>query len=56
MVELSPKQDGLIHISKLAPYRVNKVSDIVKIGDAVEVQIINIDEMKRIDLKLIKKL
>ena len=54
-VEILPGQDGLIHISKLAPYRVQKVTDIVKIGDMVEVKIISIDEQGRINLSLNKK-
>lgn len=56
MVSISPKQDGLIHISKLAPYRVNTVKDIVNIGDSVEVEVIEIDEQGRINLKLVKKM
>jgi len=54
-VEILPGQDGMIHISKLAPYRVKKVEDIVKIGDVVEVKIIAIDEQGRINLSLNKK-
>lgn len=54
-VEILPGQDGMIHISKLAPYRVKKVTDIVKIGDMVEVKIISIDEQGRINLSLNKK-
>lgn len=53
-VEILPGQEGLIHISKLAPYRVKKVTDIVKIGDEVEVKIISIDQQGRIDLSLNK--
>ncbi|MEK7133267.1 MAG: polyribonucleotide nucleotidyltransferase, partial [Patescibacteria group bacterium] len=52
MVELAPNQEGLIHISKLAPYRVNKVTDIVNIGDEVKVKIIEIDEKGRVNLAL----
>jgi polyribonucleotide nucleotidyltransferase len=52
MVEILPEQTGLIHISELAPYRVNKVSDIVKIGDEVTVKVKNIDELGRINLSL----
>ncbi len=51
-VEILPGQEGLVHISKLAPYRVNKVTDIVKIGNVVEVKIISIDEQGRINLSL----
>ncbi|MDD4989829.1 MAG: polyribonucleotide nucleotidyltransferase [Candidatus Pacebacteria bacterium] len=50
MVEISPKQDGLVHISELAPFRVNSVEDVVKIGDVIPVKIIKIDEQGRIDL------
>lgn len=56
MVELSPKIEGLIHISKLAKTRVNRVTDIVQIGDLVEVEIISIDEQRRVNLRLVKKL
>ncbi|MEK7103799.1 MAG: polyribonucleotide nucleotidyltransferase [Patescibacteria group bacterium] len=50
MVEISPKQDGLVHISELAPFRVNSVDDVVKIGDVIPVKIIKIDEQGRVDL------
>ena len=50
MVEISPKQDGLVHISELAPFRVNTVEDVVKIGDVIPVKIIKIDEQGRVDL------
>ncbi len=50
MVEISPKQDGLVHISELAPFRVNSVEDVVKIGDIIPVKIIKIDEQGRVDL------
>jgi polyribonucleotide nucleotidyltransferase len=52
MVEILPKQEGLIHISKLAPYHVRKVEDVVNIGDVVEVQVISIDEQGRVNLAL----
>jgi len=54
-VEIFPGQEGLIHISKLAPRRVEKVEDIVKIGDVVSVEVISIDEQGRINLKLLKR-
>ena len=50
--EILPGQEGLIHISELADYRVNKVEDIVKIGDVVPVKVIEIDHMGRINLSL----
>jgi len=51
-VEILPKQEGLIHISQLAPYRVKRVEDVVKIGDIVPVKVISIDEQGRINLSL----
>ncbi|PIS38971.1 MAG: polyribonucleotide nucleotidyltransferase [Candidatus Nealsonbacteria bacterium CG08_land_8_20_14_0_20_43_11] len=50
--EILPGQEGLIHISQLAPYRVNRVEDVVKIGDLVPVKVIGIDEQGRINLSL----
>ena len=50
--EILPGQEGLIHISQLAPYRVGRVEDVVKIGDIVPVKVINIDEQGRINLSL----
>ena len=52
MVEIAPKVEGLVHISELAPFRVNKVTDVVNIGDVIPVKIISIDEMGRINLSL----
>jgi len=53
-VEILPGQEGLIHISKLAPRRVEKVEDVVKIGDMVSVKVISVDEQGRINLKLLE--
>lgn len=55
-VEIKTECEGMIHISKLSSERVEKVEDVVKIGDRVKVQVIKIDEKGRIDLKLIEKL
>jgi polyribonucleotide nucleotidyltransferase len=51
-VEILPGQEGLVHISQLATYRVNKVEDIVKVGDIIPVKVISIDEQGRINLSL----
>ena len=51
-VELSPNKDGLIHISKLADHRVEKVEDVVNIGDEVKVKVLDIDRMGKISLSL----
>ena len=48
-VELFPGVDALVHISKLAEERVNKVEDVVKIGDTLKVKVIKIDEKGRVD-------
>jgi len=53
-VEILPGQEGLVHISKLAPYRVRRVEDVVKIGDIVSVKVISIDEQDRINLSLLE--
>ena len=55
-VKLTPKIDGMIHISKLANKHVDKVEDVVNIGDKVEVEVLKIDEKGRIDLRLIAKI
>lgn len=55
-VELAPNKDGLIHISKLSKERVEKVEDVVQIGDKVEVKVIEVDKMGRINLGLIQVL
>jgi len=51
-VEILPKQDGMIHISRLSPHRVNRVEDVVRMGDIVTVKVIEIDEQGRINLSL----
>lgn len=52
-VELAPGKDGMVHISKLSDSRVEKVEDIVKIGDDVTVKVIKVDPIKgRIDLSM----
>ncbi|MBQ8522408.1 MAG: polyribonucleotide nucleotidyltransferase [Clostridia bacterium] len=55
-VEVAPGKDGMIHISKLSKERVEKVEDVVKIGDRVKVKTINIDDKGRVDFRLIEKL
>jgi len=50
--EILPGQEGLIHISQLAPYRIRRVEDVVKVGDIVSVRVISIDEQGRINLSL----
>lgn len=54
-VEFAPGKDGMIHISKLSSRRVDRVEDVVNIGDTVKVEIIKISD-KGIDLKLLEKM
>jgi len=49
-VEILPGKDGLCHISQLAPFRVNKVEDVVKMGDEIDVKVMEIDSMGRYNL------
>ncbi len=51
-VEVLPNQEGLVHISKLADHHVDKVTDIVHVGDLISVKVIEIDDQKRINLSL----
>lgn len=50
--QILPGQDGLIHISELADRRVEKVDDVVKVGDMVVVKVKEIDKMGRINLSM----
>ena len=49
-VELLPGKDGMVHISKLAKERVEKVEDVVNIGDQIMVKVIEIDDKGRVNL------
>ncbi len=51
-VNFAPGKDGMIHISKLSKERVDKVTDVVNVGDIVLVKVIKIDEKHRVDLRL----
>lgn len=55
-VEVAPGKEGMVHISKLSKDHVEKVEDVVNVGDRVLVKTIKIDERGRVDMKLIKKL
>jgi polyribonucleotide nucleotidyltransferase len=45
-------KDGLVHISQLAPRRVNKVTDVVKEGDKVKVKLLGVDERGKVRLSM----
>ena len=49
-VELAPGKDGMVHISKLADHRVEKVEDVVNIGDMIWVKVTEIDDKGRVNL------
>jgi polyribonucleotide nucleotidyltransferase len=49
-VEVLPGKDGLVHISELADFRVNKVEDVVKVGDQIWVKCIGVDDRGKVKL------
>jgi polyribonucleotide nucleotidyltransferase len=49
-VNIMPGKDGLVHISQLAKERVNKVEDVVKVGDKMKVKLLEIDSQGRLNL------
>lgn len=49
-VEIAPGKDGMVHISKLENHRVEKVEDVVSIGDEIIVKVMEIDQQGRINL------
>lgn len=49
-VEIQPGKEGLVHISKLEHHRVNKVTDVLNVGDRVKVKVTEIDALGRINL------
>ena len=46
-VEFAPGREGLVHISQLAWERVNKVSDVLSVGDAVKIKLFEIELVKK---------
>lgn len=53
-VEILPGKDGMIHISKMAPFKIAKVTDVLNIGDEVKVKVDEIDSQGRINLSLLE--
>jgi polyribonucleotide nucleotidyltransferase len=49
-VEFLPGKEGLVHISKLAKKRVNKVEDVTSVGEPMKVKVVEIDKQGRINL------
>jgi polyribonucleotide nucleotidyltransferase len=54
-IQLLPGKDGLLHISRVANGRIGKVEDVLSIGDAVRVKIIDIDDKDKISLDRLDK-
>ncbi len=54
-VELLPGKDGLLHISRVAQGRVDKVEDVLNVGDEVKVKVIEVDEKGKISLDRLDK-
>ncbi len=51
-VEYAPGKEGMVHISKVAPRRIEKVSDVLKVGDTVKVKYIGLDKKGRMDFSI----
>ena len=51
-IEILPGKEGLLHISKMADHRVEKVEDVMNVGDEVKVRVYEIDKQNRINLEL----
>ncbi|MDO8655221.1 MAG: polyribonucleotide nucleotidyltransferase [bacterium] len=51
-VELFPGQEGMVHISELAPRRIEKVEDVVHVGDMIKVKVIKIDDQGKVGLSV----
>lgn len=51
-VQIMPGKDGLVHVSEMKEERVNKPSDVVKVGDLVSVKLVAIDEKGRLNLSM----
>ncbi len=54
-IELTPGKDGLLHISRVAKGRVQKVEDVLTVGDEVEVEVLDIDDRGKISLDRVDK-
>jgi polyribonucleotide nucleotidyltransferase len=49
-VELTPGKDGLVHISQFSDQRINKVEDVVSVGDEIWVKVVEVDNLGRVNL------
>ncbi|MBI3283026.1 polyribonucleotide nucleotidyltransferase [Candidatus Curtissbacteria bacterium] len=53
-VEIAPGKEGLVHISRMAPYHVEKVEDVVKLNQTAKVRVLEIDDMGRLNLSMVE--
>ena len=53
-IEILPGKEGLLHISKMADHRVEKIEDVMNVGDEVKVRVYEIDKQNRINLERAK--
>ncbi|MDO5564803.1 MAG: polyribonucleotide nucleotidyltransferase [Eubacteriales bacterium] len=51
-VSIAPNKDGMVHVSKIDEKRVEKVEDVLKVGDKVKVKVLEIDNQGRINLSM----
>ena len=51
-VEYAPGKEGMVHISKIAPRRIEKVEDVLKVGDVVKVKYVGLDKKGRMDFSI----
>ena len=51
-VEYAPGKEGMVHISKIAPHRIERVEDVLKLGDVVKVKYIGLDKKGRMDFSI----
>ena len=51
-VQYAPGKEGMVHISKIAPRRIDKVEDVLKLGDVVKVKYIGLDKKGRMDFSI----
>ena len=52
-IELTPGNDGMVHVSKLAPYRIDNPANFIKVGETVTVMVEEIDDKGRINLTML---
>ena len=56
IVEVMPEREGFLHISQIASFKIRKVSDIIKVGEIIPVEVIDVDELGRPRLRLLKRI